>query len=180
MSKIVFNYGVVGSRKSGELLLTLHRNREVAGRTVLVLQSEVNARDGGKIKSRALKFEEDAIVVSKKDNIKDIYDGQELILIDEIQFFSKEHIDEIVDISIENNVLVFCYGLMSNFKGELFDTVKHLIPYCTKIIEIATVCECCGKRKATMNKMTVEPESDSEISVGNHFAGVCLKCFKEG
>jgi thymidine kinase len=179
MSKIILNYGVVGSRKSGELLLTLHRNREVAKKRVLVLQSHINSRDGGYIKSRALKFEERAEIVYEETDIKELYEKQDLIMVDEIQFFSKEHVNQLVELSLKEDVLIFCYGLMSNFKGELFETIRHLIPYCTKIVEIPTVCEECGKAKATMNKMVGKVEDVDGISVGNHFLGVCLKCFKK-
>lgn len=178
MSKIILNYGVVNSRKSAELILTIHRNREIAGKSVLVLQSSVNSRDGGYITSRALKYKEKAEVVFEQTNIKDLYKGEQMIMVDEIQFFTKEHIDQLIDISLEHNVLIFCYGLMSDFRGKLFATIQYLLPFCTKIVEIPTVCEECGKRKATMNKMLGEKEDKDSISVGNHFAGVCLKCFK--
>lgn len=177
MSKIIFNYSVVGARKSGELLLTLHRNREIAGKSVLVLQSHINSRDGGFIKSRALKFEEKAIVVDEETDIRELYKGQDLIMIDEIQFFSVNHINQLVEIAIKNNVLIFCYGLMSDFRGRLFTTIQHLLPFCTKIVEIPTVCEECGKAKATMNKMVGEIEDIDGISVGNHYKGVCLRCW---
>ncbi|MGL5964433.1 MAG: thymidine kinase [Fusobacteriaceae bacterium] len=179
MSKIVFNYGVVGSRKSGELLLTLHRNREVSGKSVLVLQSDINVRDEGKIKSRALKFEEKAHIVCTETDIRDLYEGQDLIMIDEIQFFSKKHIDELVDISMKHEVLIFCYGLMSDFRANLFPTIQHLLPHCTKIVEIPTVCEVCGKAKATMNRMIGLVGDIGGVSVGNHYQGVCIKCFKK-
>ena len=179
MSKIILNYGVVGSRKSGELLLTLHRNREMAGKSVLVLQSHINSRDGGYIKSRALKFEERAEVVFEQTDIRELYKGQDLIMVDEIQFFSKEHIDQLIEVCLENNVLIFCYGLMSDFRGRLFSTIQYLLPYCTKIVEIPTVCEECGKSKATMNKMVGKVEDKDGISVGNHYLGVCLECFKK-
>lgn len=178
MSKIIFNFGVVNSRKSAELILTIHRNREIAGKSVLVLQSSVNSRDGGYITSRALKYKEKAEIVSEQTNIKDLYNGEQMIMVDEIQFFTKEHIDQLVDISLEHEVLVFCYGLMSDFRGKLFDTIQYLLPFCTKIVEIPTVCEECGKRKATMNKMIGNVADNNGISVGNHFKGVCLNCFK--
>ncbi len=179
MSKINLYFGVVNSRKSSELILTLHRNREIAGKSVLVLQSSINSRDGGFITSRALKYKEKAEVVFEQTNIKDLYNGEHMIMIDEIQFFTKEHVDQLIDISLNNEVLIFCYGLMSDFRANLFPTVSYLLPYCTKIKEIETVCEICGERKATMNKMIGEFEDCNGISVGNHYVGCCLNCYKE-
>lgn len=179
MGKINLYTGVVNSRKSSELILTLHRNREIAGKKVLVLQSHINSRDGGYIRSRALKYEEKADIVYDTTDIRDLYNNHDLIMIDEIQFFTKEHINQLVDISLKYNVLIFCYGLMSDFRANLFPTIAYLLPYCTKIKEIETVCEVCGKRKATMNKMVGCVEDNDGISVGDHYLGVCLKCYKE-
>lgn len=179
MGKINLYVGVVNSRKSAELILTLHRNREIAGKKVLVLQSHVNSRDGGYIKSRALTFKEKANIVYNETDIRELYDNHDLIMIDEIQFFSKEHIDQLVDLSLKYDVLIFCYGLMSDFRANLFPTIAYLLPYCTKIKEIETVCEVCGERKATMNKMIGKHDDENGISVGTHYVGCCLKCYKK-
>lgn len=180
MSKFIFNYGVVNSRKSSELLLTIHRNVEIANKSACILQSDVNTRDGGRIKSRALTYEVDAKLISKDTNLKDVYKGEELIFIDEIQFFTTEHIDQLIDIMMNNDVIIFAYGLMSNFKGKLFETVAYMLPFITKIVEIPTVCEVCGDAKATMNLLVADKQGDSDgIIVGNHFKGVCVKCWYE-
>ncbi|MGL6185483.1 MAG: thymidine kinase [Clostridium chrysemydis] len=178
MGKINFYYGVVNSRKSSELLLSYHKNK-MAGKSILLLQSHVNSRDGGYIVSRALKEKEKAEIVYERTDIRDLYTGQKLIMIDEIQFFSKKHIDQLVKIAVMNDVLIFCYGLMSDFRANLFPTVAYMLPYCTKIKEIETVCEICGERKATMNKMIGKVDDKNGISVGNHFRGTCLKCYNK-
>ena len=48
-----------------------------------------------------------------------------LILIDEIQFITKAQVNDLVKIIRDSKTLVFGYGLMSNFMGELFDTVIY-------------------------------------------------------
>ena len=53
--KINFYYGVVGSRKSSELLLTAHRNKSV-GKKVEVFQPYKNDRDGHVVSSRAMEY----------------------------------------------------------------------------------------------------------------------------
>lgn len=180
MGKFVFYYSVVGARKSAELILTAHRNM-MAGKKVAVFQPETNTRDGGKIKSRALKEGMDAIVLTKDFNIHSwwLENKPNLILIDEIQFITKSQVNDLVNIIKDSKTLVFGYGLMSNFMGELFETVAYMLPYVTKIVEIPTVCEVCGDAKATMNILVDESQNKDggEIIIGNHFKGVCLKCF---
>ena len=84
-----------------------------------------------------------------------------------------------IQIIRDSKTLVFGYGLMSNFKGELFDTISYMLPFVTKIVEIPTVCEMCGDAKATMNVLVdgSKNKDNSGIIIGNHFKGVCLKCF---
>lgn len=181
MGKINLYYGVVNSRKSSELLLSAHRNKQV-GKKIMILQSDINTRDGGFVKSRALKEPMEAIVISKdysvlqawKDNGK-----SDLIFIDEIQFFSEKSIEDIIFLANlpTKNILIFCYGLMSDFKGNIFPTINYLLPFCTKIKEIETVCAVCHEKKATMNLMVGEHSDDNGISVGNHFEGVCTSCW---
>lgn len=182
MGKFIFYYSVVGARKSAELILTAHRNK-MAGKKVAVFQPATNTRDGGKIKSRALKEECEAIVLTKDFNIYEwwLENKPNLILIDEVQFITKEQVKELIRIIKDSKTLVFAYGLMSNFKGELFETVAFMLPYVTKIVEIPTVCEMCGDAKATMNLLIDESQNKDggEIIIGNHFKGVCLKCFLE-
>ena len=179
--KINFYYGVVGSRKSSELLLTAHRNKSV-GKKIEVFQPYKNNRDGNKISSRAMEYTIDAVVV--KDDF-DFYKyctehGFDLILIDEFQFLSKNHCDQLVQLMIDTDINIFLYGLMSNFRGELFPTVAYMLPFMSTLNEIKTVCGHCGKRKATMNVMIGDVQADEDgISIGNHFNGVCTVCFKE-
>lgn len=180
MGKFVFYYSVVGARKSAELILTAHRNM-MAGKKVAVFQPSTNTRDGGQIKSRALKDGIDAIILTKEFDLYEWWldNKPNLILIDEVQFISKNQVDDIVKIIKDSKTLVFAYGLMSNFMGELFETVCYMLPYVTKIVEIPTVCEVCGDAKATMNILVDESQNKDggEIIIGNHFKGVCLHCF---
>lgn len=180
MGKFVFYYSVVGARKSAELILTAHRNM-MAGKKVAIFQPEANTRDGGKIQSRALKESMEALVLTKDFKLYDwwLENKPNLILIDEVQFLSKAHIDDLIKIIKDSKTLVFAYGLMSNFMGELFETVTYMLPFVTKIVEIPTVCEVCGDAKATMNILIDESQNKDggEIIIGNHFKGVCLKCF---
>lgn len=177
--KINFYYGVVGSRKSSELLLTAHRNKSV-GKKVEVFQPAKNNRDGNLVSSRAMEYTIPAVVVDENFNIYNYCKESkpDLILIDEFQFLSKNHCDELVKLMIDTDINIFLYGLLSNFRGELFPTVAYMMPYMTTFNEIKTVCGNCGKRKATMNVMIGNVEADKDgISIGNHFNGVCSICF---
>ena len=124
----------------------------------------------------------EAVVVDEEFNFYEYCKNHELdlLLIDEFQFLSKHHCDQLVQVMIDFDINIFLYGLMSNFRGELFPTVAYMLPYMTTLNEIKTVCGHCGKRKATMNVMIGDVEADSDgISVGNHYNGVCTVCYME-
>lgn len=177
MAKSRFYYGVVGARKSAEALLLAHKMIE-AGKSIVLLQPAINTRDGAYIRSRAIKDDMRAILVDDTVDIRDLVVSADVVIVDEVQFLGEKNRGELIEvIKADNKKLVFCYGLMSDFNGRLFPAIAHLIPFFQKLIEIDTVCTECGERKATMNKMIGEHEAVDGISVGNHYKGVCVKCW---
>ena len=71
--------------------------------------------------------------------------------------------------------------VVDDIKEAFLTGVSYMLPFVTKIVEIPTVCEVCGDAKATMNILVDESQNKDggEIIIGNHFKGVCLKCFLE-
>jgi len=76
---------------------------------------------------------------------------------------------------------VLCFGLLTNYKTELFEGSKRLIELADSINEIKSVCRC--GRKATINarlndgKIVCEGE---EIVIGgdDRYEGMCYHCYK--
>ena len=48
-----------------------------------------------------------------------------------------------------HNCPVMCYGIRTDFKGELFEGSKELLAISDNLIELKTICTMCT-RKATM------------------------------
>lgn len=178
MAKARFEYGVVGSRKTAEAMLLIHKMKE-AGKNVLVIQPSINTRDGDELRSRAIKNGYPAIKTNNI-NILEVSKNYDIIVIDEIQFLEEKNREELKRlIQEDNNKLIFCYGLLSDFRGRLFEAIIDLLPFFQKIREVDSICVECGKEKATMNAMIGEHEAVNGISVGNHFKGVCIKCWSK-
>ena len=77
---------------------------------------------------------------------------------------------------------VLCYGLLTNFKTELFEGSKRLIEIADSIMEIKSICKC--GRKATVNARLVDGKiatSGEEISIGADelYESMCYACYKE-
>jgi len=104
-------------------------------------------------------------------------------LIDEVQFLTKEQIKQICKISDELNIPVMCYGIRTDFRGELFEGSAELLALADNFIELKTVCGC--GRKAIMvvrldDKGKVITDGD-QIKIGGNdtYKVYCRKHFRE-
>src|SRR5262249_29892088 len=98
------------------------------------------------------------------------------ILIDEAQFLSKEQVRQLARVVDEANIPVMCYGLRTDFMGELFPGSAALLAWADTLSELKTIC-CCG-RKATM-VVRVSPEgkverAGAQIEIGGNDRYVSL------
>ena len=157
MAQLFFKYGTMNSGKSIELLKTAHNYRE-QGKEVIIMTSALDTRDGvGTVASR-IGLSEDAIAINADDNLvnvvyKNAQDKDKLscVLVDEAQFLSKSNVHDLCRIVDYYDMPVICYGLKTDFRGELFEGSEALLKYADKLEEIKTVCAnpTC-QRKATM------------------------------
>ena len=105
------------------------------------------------------------------------------ILIDEVQFLTKDQVRQICKISDTLNIPSMCYGIRTDFRGELFEGSSELLALADNLIELKTVCDC--GRKATM--VVRLDESGRVITAGKkiHIGGndtykvYCRKHFRE-
>lgn len=188
MAKLYFYYGTMFSAKSAKLLIMIHNFRE-RGRNPLVLTSSLDDRFGsvGEIHSRIPGLSCTAYpVLNNNDQTTDIVavfkDSEfDVVLADEVQFFSPLQIDQLATIVDEYGVNVFAFGLRTSFKGGLFPATERLMASADTIREIKTMCEC--GRKATVNALLDEEGAvvteGADIQIGNsEYAALCRQCWK--
>lgn len=184
MAQLYFNYGVMGSSKSANALMTRF-NYEDRGQQCLMVKPRTDTREGDSVvrsriglKHACIYFDE-FITISYKD-IKN-YD---CIIVDEAQFLTPDEVDYLADIVDNLNVPVMCYGLRADFKGDLFPGSKRLLEMADKITEIKTVCWC--GRKAIMNARFNEKgevlKEGEQIVIGanDKYTGLCRKHWRQG
>lgn len=105
------------------------------------------------------------------------------VLVDESQFLSKEQVYQLTEIVDKLNIPVLCYGLRTDFLGELFEGSRYLLAWADKIVELKTICHC--GRKANMVIRTDEhgnPISEGDqVSIGGNdkYVSVCRVHYKE-
>lgn len=71
------------------------------------------------------------------------------VMIDEAQFLTREQVWQCARIADFAAIPVLCFGLRTDFQGELFPGSGALLAVADKLIELKAVCHC--GRKATMN-----------------------------
>jgi thymidine kinase len=179
---LYFRHGSMSSGKS-ELLLISNNVYQKLGKKVILLSSTKNTRDGeGLIKSRN-GMSAKSIAISDDDNIFDVVSftsETDYILVDEIHFFTKKHIEQLRRIVDNYGVTVICYGLKVDFKSKLFDTVDELICLSDVIQGIPHECECGGNAIMNMRLSDGVPVFHGktiEVGAEERYKAVCRKCF---
>jgi len=105
------------------------------------------------------------------------------ILIDEVQFLTKDQVRQICKISDNLNIPSMCYGIRTDFRGELFEGSSELLALADNMIELKTVCDC--GRKATMVVRLDESgnviTAGEKIQIGGNdtYKVYCRKHFRE-
>ena len=105
------------------------------------------------------------------------------ILIDEVQFLTKDQVRQVCKVSDELNIPAMCYGIRTDFQGKLFEGSAELLALADNLIELKTVCDC--GRKAIMvvrldEKGKVVKDGD-QIKIGGNdsYKVFCRKHFRE-
>ena len=136
-------------------LLQVAFNYEERGQKTCVIKPRTDTKNGSKLLTRIGPERETDFTFSRRDNIfnriKKSYADVDCILVDEAQFLTATQADQLMQIVVELNIPVICYGLRLNFRQDDkgFEGSTRLLQIAHKIEEIKTICSC--GRKATLN-----------------------------
>ena len=188
MAKLYFYYASMNAGKSTTLLQADFNYRE-RGMHTMLYTAAVHDRSGfGVIDSRiGLRAEvstygpETRIRTEVEDEIK--RRQVDCILLDEAQFLTRAHVEQLCRVSDEIGIPILCYGLRTDFQGNLFDGSAALLALADTLVELKAVCEC--GRKATMNLRideqghAVAAGASVEIGGNDRYVALCRKHFYE-
>jgi len=188
LAQLYFYYSAMNAGKSTSLLQSSYNYRE-RGMNTLVMTASIDNRYGvGKVASR-IGIETEAQVFGSGDNlvtmIEDATKEQRMhcILIDESQFLSKEQVKQLTHVVDNLDIPVLCYGLKTDFQGELFSGSQYLLAWADKLVELKTICHC--GRKANMvvrldgDGKPMQEGEQVEIGGNESYESVCRKHFRE-
>jgi thymidine kinase len=154
MGVLRFSFGTMGSGKS-TVALQIHHNLASCGLRGLLLT--LLDRDGAHVSSRlgvsapAVEVEPDLDVFA----LAAAQPGLDYLVCDEAQFYTPEQCDQLSRVVDELGIDVFAFGLITDFRGVLFEGTKRLLEVADERVPMQVEARCwCGSR-ATHNARLV-------------------------
>ena len=180
MAKLYFRYGAMGSSKTANAIMVRYNYME-RGCSVLMLKPRLENRDGECIVRSRCGLSAECRFVEELDVLP--LDGIDCVIVDEAHFLTEAQVKRLVDIVDQHDIPVICYGLRTDFRGELFEGSRALLCWADTIEEIKTVCWC--GRKATFNARIsggrIVREGEQILLGGNEsYISLCRRHWKSG
>ena len=188
MAKLYFYYSAMNAGKSTSLLQSAYNYKERGMRPYIMSAAIDNRYSVGKVTSR-IGLEAEAYLFHKEDDLFKILSeenkkqGINCVLIDESQFLSRDQVKQLAIAVDDLDIPVLCYGIRTDFRGELFPGSQHLLAWADNLIELKTICHCGSK--ATMvvrtdKKGNIINDGDQVVIGGNdRYQSMCRKHFAE-
>ena len=188
MAQLYFYYSAMNAGKSTALLQSSYNYQERGMRT-LVYTAEIDNRFGiGKVSSRIglaspAKLYHQTTDLFAEINAEHLSSPIHCVLVDECQFLTREQVYSLSDVVDELSIPVLCYGLRTDFRGELFSGSHYLLALSDKLVELKTIC-FCGRKAGMVLRLDSEgrPYNEGEqvvIGGNERYVSVCRKHYKE-
>ena len=187
-NKLVFNYGAMESGKTREIIRVVYSKKEDDFYPVVMKPSR-DTKGDKKIVSRDNSSVDVDILIKEDDNIyfeitKYILEKPiDYIIVDEAQFLKKKQIDQLSEIVDELGIDVICYGLLTDFQGNLFEGSKRLIEISDDKIEMERECRCGRKKLYNARMLDGVIVLDGEQigidgNINEQYVPYCRQCYK--
>ncbi|NZA26799.1 thymidine kinase [Luteimonas sp. SJ-92] len=189
MAKLYFYYSAMNAGKTTTLLQSAHNYRE-RGMRVAILTPRLDDRAGsGRVASR-IGLESDAVAFDHGDDLqrwaeRDIAAHGRLhcVLVDEAQFLTRAQVWQLSEVVDALRIPVLCYGLRTDFRGELFEGSQSLLAWADELSEIKTICHTGSKATMTVrvdgNGSAVHEGPQVEIGGNERYVSVSRAEFKK-
>ncbi len=188
MAKLYFYYASMNAGKSTTLLQADFNYRERGMATMLWTAALDDRCATGVIASR-IGLEAVAFAFDSETDIEAAVVARNAetplacVMVDEAQFLSRDQVLGLARVADVHRIPVLCYGLRTDFQGELFPGSAALLGLADALIELKAVCEC--GRKSTMNLRVdgaghpVREGAQTEIGGNDRYIALCRKHFME-
>lgn len=156
MAKLYFYYSAMNAGKTTTLLQSAHNYRE-RGMRVLILAPALDDRAGSGTVASRIGLQAEAAAFGPTEDLQDLVRADidahgrlHCVLVDEAQFLSRAQVWQLSEVVDAFGVPVLCYGLRTDFRGELFEGSGQLLAWADEIQEIKTICHSGSKATMTV------------------------------
>ena len=190
MSKLYFIYSAMNAGKSAILLQAAYNYRERGMEVMLWTSGHYGVAAGdemGQVESR-IGLNAPAHLFRPETDLYERIQASHAdtplsaVFFDEAQFLTKAQVWQLARVGDQLGLPVLCYGLRTDFQGELFEGSSALLALADDLREARTICHC--GRKATMTARMDEDgnalRSGDQVSVGKEvYVSLCRQHWEE-
>ena len=189
MAKLYFYYSAMNAGKTTTLLQSAHNYRE-RGMRVAILTPRLDHRAGSGVVASRIGLQADAISFEQETDLQQLVERDiaahgrlNCVLVDEAQFLNRAQVWQLSEVVDELRIPVLCYGLRTDFRGELFEGSQYLLAWADEMQEIKTICH--SGKKATMtvrvdeSGFAVQDGPQVEIGGNDRYVSVSRAEFKK-
>ena len=188
MSKLYFYYSTMNAGKSTTLLQSAYNYKERNMQVMLYTAAIDDRFATGRIASRIGISEEAHLFAQDTDLLQEIQRQHaqtqlNCVLLDEAQFLTKAQVYQLSEVVDKLNIPVLCYGIRTDFQGNLFEGSQYLLAWADQLEELKTICECGRKANfvVRLNKQGEVVKDGEQIQIGGNeqYVSLCRRHFKQ-
>ncbi len=189
MAKLYFYFSAMNAGKTTTLLQSAHNYRE-RGMRVAILTPRLDHRDGSGVVASRIGLQAEGIAFGRDDDLQRVVEADiaahgplHCVLVDEAQFLTRAQVWQLSEVVDALRIPVLCYGLRTDFRGELFEGSQYLLAWADELSEIKTICH--SGRKATMTVRVNEAghalQAGPQVEIGGNerYVSVSREEFKK-
>lgn len=189
MAKLYFYYSAMNAGKTTTLLQSAHNYRERGMRT-LILTPKLDHRAGSGVVASRIGLRADGVGFDRDTDLQQLVERDiavagklDCVLVDEAQFLTRAQVWQLSEVVDALRIPVLCYGLRTDFRGELFEGSQYLLAWADDMQEIKTICHSGSKATMTVRVdaqgRAVQDGPQVEIGGNERYVSVSRAEFKK-
>lgn len=187
MAKLTFYYGTMSSGKTIDLIQTAYKYNSKGMRAIIMKPSKDTKGNRNIVSRIGLEKEADILLGEHQSIFEYSYLLKNItcLLVDEAQFLTEEQVLELAMLTKELDIPVICYGLKSDFQGNLFPGTKALFVFADQYEKLRAVCATEGCiNNANFNARKIDGQYVYEgpqvlIGADDEYDPLCGDCYFE-
>ena len=189
MAKLYFYYSAMNAGKTTTLLQSAHNYRERGMRT-LILTPKLDHRAGSGVVASRIGLRAEGVGFDRDTDLQQLVERDiavagklDCVLVDEAQFLTRAQVWQLSEVVDALRIPVLCYGLRTDFRGELFEGSQYLLAWADDMQEIKTICHSGSKATMTVrvddHGHAVQDGPQVEIGGNERYVSVSRAEFKK-